>query len=80
MARIYSDLHQNIQDKFNEGGVEIMSPHYTQLRDGNTTTIPENLRPADYRAPGMRIIQVENKGPDKRWVLQKNQKGCRALS
>ena len=66
MAGIYSDLHQNIQDKFNEGGVEIMSPHYTQLRDGNTTTIPENLRPADYRAPGMRIIQVENKGPDKR--------------
>jgi len=66
MAEIYSELHQNIQEKFNEGGVEIMSPHYTQLRDGNTTTIPENLRPADYRAPGIRIIQVENKGPDKR--------------
>ena len=26
MAVIYSDLHQNIQDKFNEAGVEIMSP------------------------------------------------------
>jgi small-conductance mechanosensitive channel len=40
MARIYSDLHQNIQDKFNEAGVEIMSPNYNALRDGNQTTIP----------------------------------------
>jgi small-conductance mechanosensitive channel len=57
MAQIYSDLHQNIQDKFNEGGVEIMSPHYSQLRDGNTTTIPEDYRPVDYIAPGLRITQ-----------------------
>lgn len=28
MAQIYSDLHQTIQDKFNEAGIEIMSPHY----------------------------------------------------
>jgi small-conductance mechanosensitive channel len=28
MASIYSDLHQNIQDSFNENGVQIMSPHY----------------------------------------------------
>ncbi len=41
MAGTYSDLHQNIQDCFNEAGVEIMSPHYAQLRDGNQTTIPE---------------------------------------
>lgn len=42
LARIYSDLHQNIQDKFNQAGVEIMSPHYTAMRDGNETTIPKN--------------------------------------
>ncbi len=41
MASIYSELHQNIQDKFNAEQVEIMSPHYTALRDGNKTTIPE---------------------------------------
>jgi hypothetical protein len=35
-------LHQNIQDKFNEAGVEIMSPHCKALRDGNQTTIPSN--------------------------------------
>ncbi len=40
MAVIYAELHQNIQDSFNEGGIEIMSPHYFQLRDGNATTIP----------------------------------------
>jgi small-conductance mechanosensitive channel len=60
MARIYSELHQNIQDKFNEGGVEIMSPHYSQLRDGNTTTIPESYRPEDYTAPGHRVTQVRD--------------------
>ena len=43
LSRIYSELHQNIQDKFNEGGVEIMSPHYTNLRDGNQTTIPATI-------------------------------------
>ena len=42
LAQIYSDLHQNIQDKFNEAGVEIMSPHYMAMRDGNETTIPKN--------------------------------------
>lgn len=39
-AEIYSHLHQNIQDKFNEAGVEIMSPHYRAMRDGNASTIP----------------------------------------
>ena len=39
LAQIYSDLHQNIQDRFNEAGVEIMSPHYMAMRDGNESTI-----------------------------------------
>jgi small-conductance mechanosensitive channel len=45
MADITSELHQNIQDSFNQGGVEILSPHYFQLRDGNQTTIPPEFRP-----------------------------------
>lgn len=36
---IYSSLHQNIQDSFNAAGIEIMSPHYNALRDGNATTV-----------------------------------------
>ena len=41
MARILSELHQNIQDAFAEGGVEILSPAYEALRDGRASTIPE---------------------------------------
>ena len=51
MPQIYSNLHQNIQDKFNEAGIEIMSPHYMAMRDGNETTIPKddlrNTSPTD---------------------------------
>ena len=43
-AGIYSDLHQNIQDKFNEAGVEIMSPHYRADRDGSDIAIPKNYK------------------------------------
>ena len=58
MAKIYSDLHQNIQDKFNEGGVEIMSPHYSQIRDGNQIAIPEDYLPKSYTPPAFRIFPV----------------------
>lgn len=44
MAQIYSDLHANIQDQFHAAGVEILSPAYTALRDGNETAIPEAER------------------------------------
>jgi small-conductance mechanosensitive channel len=59
MSQIYSILHQNIQDSFNKGGVEIMSPHYTQLRDGNKVTIPASYLPQGYAPGGLRIQQTE---------------------
>jgi len=37
---IRSGLHQNIQDNFTAAGVEILSPHYRNNRDGERTTIP----------------------------------------
>ena len=55
MADIYSELHKNIQDRFNEAGVEIMSPHYSSLRDGNPVAIPADYLPAEYQAPAHRI-------------------------
>jgi small-conductance mechanosensitive channel len=64
MASIYSELHQNIQDSFNEAGIEIMSPHYSSLRDGNRTTIPEAHLPETYTAPGFRISSARP-GTDK---------------
>ena len=56
---IYSLLHQNIQDCFNEDGIEIMSPHYKALRDGNQTTIPEHYLDKDYEAPFFKIKNKE---------------------
>ncbi|MEI7724245.1 MAG: mechanosensitive ion channel domain-containing protein [Bacteroidota bacterium] len=55
MASIFSDLHQNIQDSFNKAGVEIMSPHYKAIRDGNTIAIPEEYRNKDYEVPSFRV-------------------------
>ncbi len=54
-AKIYSDLHQNIQDCCNEAGVEILSPHYRAVRDGNMTTIPEDYIPKDYKPPAFKV-------------------------
>ena len=54
MATIYSELHQNIQDWFNEAGVEIMSPRYTAYREGNEITIPahyQGQRPFHFLMP-----------------------------
>jgi len=67
MQYIYSELHQNIQDRFNEAGVEINSPHYTALRDGNRTTIPDGYLSADYKAPafGTEQLQVTDAARDK---------------
>lgn len=55
MAVTYSDLHRNIQDQFNQAGIEIMSPHYATLRDGNRTTIPEKYLPSDYTEPSFAV-------------------------
>ncbi|MBX9840060.1 MAG: mechanosensitive ion channel family protein [Silvanigrellaceae bacterium] len=43
MANIYSELNQNIRDSFNSAGVEIMSPHYTSIRNGNKSTISSEV-------------------------------------
>jgi small-conductance mechanosensitive channel len=58
MQNIYSKLHQNIQDKFNEAGVEINSPHYTSLRDGNRITIPDAYLPANHHNPVFEVQEA----------------------
>ncbi|WP_315789856.1 mechanosensitive ion channel family protein [Fischerella sp. JS2] len=55
LERIYSELHQNIQDKCNEANIEICSPHYSAIRDGNQTTIPSEYLSHEYTAPGFRV-------------------------
>jgi small-conductance mechanosensitive channel len=39
-AVIYSNLYRNTLDVFNEAGVEILSPHYRAVRDGNAPAMP----------------------------------------
>jgi len=55
MAFTYSELHKNILEKFNTAGVEIMSPHYYALRDGNAATVPSILSDNGYTQPAFKI-------------------------
>ena len=57
---IYSELHENIQDGFNEAGIEIMSPHYRAGRDGNSMAIPKDYLPEGYVTPGFKIEDNKN--------------------
>jgi small-conductance mechanosensitive channel len=57
---IYSFLRQHIQDAFNEAGVEIMSSHYSNIRDGNKSTVPTDHLPKDYIAPPFHVKTTGN--------------------
>ncbi len=55
MAFTYSELHKNILEKFDAAGIEIMSPHYYALRDGNASAVPSVLGAKGYVAPPFQI-------------------------
>lgn len=63
MVFIYSELHQNIQDTCNEHGIEILSPRYTSIRDGNRSTTPAEYLPSDYAAPPFRVATPNTQPP-----------------
>jgi len=42
VGKIYSEMYQNILDQCNKNGIEILSPHYNALRDGNQLTLHES--------------------------------------
>ncbi|HKJ01715.1 MAG TPA: mechanosensitive ion channel family protein [Longimicrobiales bacterium] len=54
IPRIYSGLHQNLQDALAEAGIEILSPIYHAVRDGNLSTIPAPHTPPAAEAPAFR--------------------------
>jgi small-conductance mechanosensitive channel len=58
MPQIYSDLRANIQDVFNEAGIELMTTSFHSVRDGNMSTIPENYDIGDQSKSGFRILDV----------------------
>ncbi len=45
MPLIYSELHRNILEVFNNANIEILSPKYVASRDGNKSTIPSKKEP-----------------------------------
>jgi small-conductance mechanosensitive channel len=59
LLNTYSAVHVNIQECFNEAGVEIMSPNYFALRDGNQVTTPRTHLPPDYEPPAFRVRHRE---------------------
>ena len=62
ILQIYSNLLQNVQDYCNAASLEIMSPHYTAVRDGNQNTIPRNYLPKDYIRPGFKVEFPDSPG------------------
>ena len=58
MSAIYSDLHRNIQDACNAADIEILSPHFRGLRDGNAPQIPTKHRDPAARVPAFRVEEV----------------------
>jgi small-conductance mechanosensitive channel len=59
MIALSSRLHEAIQDRFFEAGIEIMSPHYASIRDGNAVAIPAERLPDGYEPPSFRVGGVE---------------------
>jgi len=56
---ILSELHQNIQDRFNQAGIEIMSPRFSALRDGNQAALPAEYLPPEAAAKGFRLLPLK---------------------
>ena len=54
-ALIYSMLHENIKNELHTAGIEILSPHYHAVRDGNVLTVPPENIPEGYVQPGFKF-------------------------
>jgi small-conductance mechanosensitive channel len=55
MPFIYSEMHKNILNAFNQAGVEILSPSYVSARDGSLTTVAGKLTAED-KSPLNKIV------------------------
>lgn len=67
MSRTYNELHLNIQDKFHEARVEMVSPGLMALLDGNQPNIPDDYLSKNHNPPKTGLwplIQTPNK-PEK---------------
>lgn len=44
LARVNSNLNEKVVDKFNEAGIELLSPHFEAQRDGNDIMMPPSYK------------------------------------
>ena len=63
MVLIYSELHKNILEEFNAARIEILSPHYNAIRDGNDITKPGHTT-VDNRNPVEKVIDRVSGKPE----------------
>jgi small-conductance mechanosensitive channel len=59
LPAILARLHERIQDRFAEAGVEIMSPHVTAIRDGHELAYPDAYRPAGAEPGRLRVESLQ---------------------
>lgn len=61
MAHFYSELNKNILHEFNAAGVEILSPHYSAYRDGNESTVINDVPTSQTDPVGNAIDKITGK-------------------
>ncbi|HEY9613692.1 mechanosensitive ion channel family protein [Allocoleopsis sp.] len=59
-SSIFSEFNKNIRDKCIAAGIEILSPHYSAVRDGNMSTLPEEALPKNYSPRGFQLHSLGN--------------------
>lgn len=59
MGCTYSELNQNIQDVFNEAGVELLSPHVSAVRDGSLFAAPKSYIKPGFEKTAPFYVSVE---------------------
>ena len=57
---ILSELQKHLRDACNAAGIEILSPHYSAIRDGNQSTLPEKSLPKNYKHKGFQLHPLGN--------------------
>jgi len=60
VGKTYSELHKKIFKKCNEADIEILSPAYQALRDGNVSTKVKEHLPEGYKAPPFRVSNISD--------------------
>jgi len=59
-----SGMRENIYNKLSEEGIEIMSPTYHSIRDGNHSTIADKYLDENYTQPAFQVSRINEPGQE----------------